>query len=109
MTLTIHLPEDQTLVLEARAKAEGLSAEQYVRRVLEQSLVPDWLRVSWASAMKNGASGLSMEDIDTEVGGAQSAPGSWTPARFMIRVVLDANITISVVISVQAFRREFSS
>jgi plasmid stability protein len=73
MTLTINLPDDQTLVLEARAKAEGLSAEQYARRVLEQSLVPDWLSKSWTFAAKNGASSLSMEEIDAEIAAARQA------------------------------------
>ena len=50
MTLTIDLPDEQTLVLKARAKAQGVSTEQYARQVLEQDLVPDWLRKSWESA-----------------------------------------------------------
>jgi plasmid stability protein len=73
MTLTINLPDDQTLVLEARAKAEGLSAEQYARRVLEQSLVPVWLRKSWTFGAENGTSDLSMEEIDAEIAAARQA------------------------------------
>ena len=38
MTLTIDLPEEKTAALTARAKAQGLSAEQYARKVLEHEL-----------------------------------------------------------------------
>jgi hypothetical protein len=40
MTLKIDLPDEQTLVLKAKAKAQGVSTEQYARQVLEQDLVP---------------------------------------------------------------------
>jgi hypothetical protein len=33
MTLTIDMPEDEITRLEAKARAVGLSAEEYVRRV----------------------------------------------------------------------------
>jgi hypothetical protein len=38
MTLMIDLPDEQTAALTARA--QGLSAEEYARRVLDQELVP---------------------------------------------------------------------
>lgn len=38
MTLTIDLPDEQEAALKAKATAEGVSAEQYARRVLEQDL-----------------------------------------------------------------------
>lgn len=38
MTLTIELPDEKTAALAARAKAQGLSAEQYARQVLEHVL-----------------------------------------------------------------------
>ncbi len=38
MTLTINLPDDQEAVLKAKASAQGVSTEQYARRVLEQDL-----------------------------------------------------------------------
>lgn len=38
MTLTIDLPPEEIMALRARALAEGLSAEQYARRVLENNL-----------------------------------------------------------------------
>jgi plasmid stability protein len=44
MTLTIDLPEEQTAALAAKAKARGVSTEQYARQVLEQDLAPEWLR-----------------------------------------------------------------
>jgi hypothetical protein len=40
MTLTIDLPDEQTAALTAKARAQGLSAEEYARRVLDQELVP---------------------------------------------------------------------
>jgi len=49
MTLTTDLPGEQTLVLKAKAKAQGVSTEQHARQVIEQDLVPDWLRESWES------------------------------------------------------------
>jgi plasmid stability protein len=38
MTLTIELPDEQTTLLTATARAQGLSAEQYARQVLEQAI-----------------------------------------------------------------------
>jgi plasmid stability protein len=38
MTLTIELPDEQQAALTARARTQGISAEQYVRQVLEQDL-----------------------------------------------------------------------
>lgn len=38
MTLTIDLPDDQVAALKAKAQAQGVSAEQYARTVLEQDL-----------------------------------------------------------------------
>jgi len=40
MTLIIDLPDEQTAILTAKARARGLSAEQYARQVLQQELVP---------------------------------------------------------------------
>ena len=73
MTLTIELPDEQTLVLEAKAKAQGISTEQYARQVLEQDLVPDWLRESRESAKQTGVSQLSMDEIDAEIAAARKA------------------------------------
>jgi hypothetical protein len=38
MTLTIELREEQTAALTAKARAQGLSAEQYARQLLEHDL-----------------------------------------------------------------------
>jgi hypothetical protein len=38
MTLTIDLPEEEVQVLAAKARAQGVSAEQYVRLVLKDNL-----------------------------------------------------------------------
>jgi predicted DNA binding CopG/RHH family protein len=41
VTLTIDLSDDQAAAVTARARAQGMSAEQYVRQLLEQDFVPD--------------------------------------------------------------------
>jgi plasmid stability protein len=38
MTLTIDLPDEQTAALTATARAQGLSAEEYARHVLEHAI-----------------------------------------------------------------------
>lgn len=38
MTLTIELPDERQTVLAAKARARGLSAEQYARQLLENAL-----------------------------------------------------------------------
>jgi plasmid stability protein len=38
MTLTIDLPDEEVQALAAKAKAQGVSAEQYARLVLEHDL-----------------------------------------------------------------------
>jgi plasmid stability protein len=73
MTLTIDLPDEQTLVLKAKAKAQGVSTEQYARQVLEQDLAPDWLRESWETAKQTGVNQLSMDEIDAEINAARKA------------------------------------
>ena len=39
MTLTIDLPDEDVKALAAKGRAQGVSAEQYARQVLEQALV----------------------------------------------------------------------
>jgi len=38
MTLTIDLPDEEIKALAAKARAQGISAEQYARKVLEHDL-----------------------------------------------------------------------
>jgi plasmid stability protein len=38
MTLTIELPEEQTVALAAKARAQGVSAEQCAQQLLDQAL-----------------------------------------------------------------------
>jgi hypothetical protein len=71
MRLTIELPEEQTVVLAAKARAQGLSAEQYVRLLLEHDLVPDWLKQSWETSRQAGLDQLSPEEIDAEIASAR--------------------------------------
>ena len=73
MTLTINLPDDHTAALAAKAKAHGLSTEEYVRQVLEHDLVPEWLQESWANAKAAGLDQLSNEEIDAEIESARKA------------------------------------
>jgi plasmid stability protein len=72
-SLTIKLPDEQRAALSAKAKLKGLSAEQYARQVLEQDLVPEWLRSSWETSTKAGVDQLSAEEIDTEIAAARKA------------------------------------
>jgi plasmid stability protein len=44
MTLTIDLPDEEVKALAAKAQAQGVSAEQYARLVLEQDLKASPLR-----------------------------------------------------------------
>jgi plasmid stability protein len=73
MTLTINLPDAQTEVLAAKARARGLSTEEYARQVLEQDLVPEWLQKSWESSKQAGMDQLSTEEIDAEIAAARKA------------------------------------
>ena len=73
MTLTIDLSDDQAAAVAGRARAQGMSAEQYVRQLLEHDLVPEWLRQSWESSQRVGLDQLSMEEIDAEIAAARKA------------------------------------
>ena len=79
MTLTIDLSDEQTAVLAAKARARGLSTEEYVREVLQHDLVPEWLQKSWESSREAGLDRLSTDEIDVEISAARKArrqPGS---------------------------------
>ena len=73
MTLIINLPDAQTLALAAKARAQGLSAEEYARQVLQQDLVPEWLQKSWESSKQSGLGQLSGDEIDAEIAAARKA------------------------------------
>ena len=73
MNLTITLPYADLQALEAKAKAQGLSAEQYARRVIERDLAPDWLRKAWGDASEAGLGELSMDEIEAEIAAARRA------------------------------------
>jgi plasmid stability protein len=73
MDLTINLPDEDVAALKAKATALGISAEQYALQVLEQDLVPDWLRRSWESAREAGLDQLSTDEIDAEIAAARKA------------------------------------
>ncbi len=69
LTLTINLPDEQNAAL--MAQAQGLSAEEYARQVLEQDLAPEWLRKSWESSKQAGLDELSTDEIDAEIAAAR--------------------------------------
>lgn len=71
--LTISLPDADVRALEVKAKAQGMSAEQYALQVLERDLAPDWLRKSWLSAEEVGLCHLSMDEIEAEIAAARQA------------------------------------
>jgi plasmid stability protein len=73
MPLTIDLPEEDRMALEAKARLKGLSPEEYAREVLRQDLAPDWLRESWQHAKEAGFDKLSPEEIDAEIAAARKA------------------------------------
>jgi plasmid stability protein len=73
MTLTIDLPDEQNAALAAKACAQGLSAEEYARQVLEHDLAPEWLRKSWESSRRDGLDQLSGDQIDAEIAAARKA------------------------------------
>jgi plasmid stability protein len=73
MTLTIELPDEQTAALSAKARAQGLSAEEYARQVLQHDLAPEWLQKSWKNTQEAGLDRLSMEEIDAEIAAARKA------------------------------------
>jgi plasmid stability protein len=84
-SLTIEFPDERKAALAAKARARGLSAEQYARQVLEHDLVPEWLQNSWETSREAGLDQLSMEEIDAEISAARKArresrlqPGSWS-------------------------------
>lgn len=73
MNLTIRVPDEEVPALQAKAKVQGLSAEQYALRVLEMDLAPEWLRKSWESAKAAGSDRLSGDEIDAEIAEARKA------------------------------------
>lgn len=79
MNLTISIPDAEDRALELKAKAQGMSAEQYALQVLERDLAPAWLRKSWSSAEETGLGQLSMDEIEAEIAAARQARRSTTP------------------------------
>jgi predicted hydrolase (HD superfamily) len=71
--LTIDLPDEQQAALVAKARALGLSAEEYACKVLQHDLTPEWLQKSWESAKQAGLDQLSTEEIDAEITAARKA------------------------------------
>jgi hypothetical protein len=73
LNLTITLPDSDLQALQAKAKARGVTAEQYALQVLERDLAPDWLRKSWSVAAEAGLDLLSMDEIEAEITAARKA------------------------------------
>ncbi len=72
-SLTINLPEEQNVALAARARACGMSVEEYALQVIQRDIAPEWLRKSWQEARESGADRLSMDEIDAEISAARKA------------------------------------
>ena len=72
-SLTIELPDEQKAELSAKARALGLSDEEYARLVLQHDLAPDWLQKSWETAKDAGLDRLTMEEIDAEIAAGRKA------------------------------------
>jgi hypothetical protein len=72
-SLTIELADEQKAALSAKARALGLSDDEYARQVLPHDLAPDWLQQSWHTAKDAGLDQLSMEEIDAEIAPARKA------------------------------------
>ena len=72
MMLTVELPDELVLVLGAKAKTHGLSAERYAQCILEHDLMPGWLQKSWDSAKQTGLDRLSIDEIDAEIAAARA-------------------------------------
>jgi len=68
-----YLPDKQLAPLAAKARAQGVSPEQFVRMVLDKDLAPEWLQKSRASAAEAGLDRLSMSEIDAEIAAARAA------------------------------------
>jgi len=73
MRLTIDLSDEQSAALAAKARARGLSAEQYARQVLENDIAPEWVQKSWKSSRQAGLGEISGEEIDAEITAARKA------------------------------------
>jgi hypothetical protein len=72
-SLIIQLPEEQQAALAEKARARGLSIEEYACQVLQRDLAPEWLRKSWESSRQTGLDRLSVEEIDAEIAAARKA------------------------------------
>jgi plasmid stability protein len=72
MTLTIDLPEEEVTLLNAKAGAEGLSAEQCARQLLRQALsspearrpLPARIREIWADMPEEVRAKLPADGAD---------------------------------------------
>ena len=69
----LDLPDAEVMALAAKARARGVSAEEYARQVIEHDLTPDWLRRSWESAAQAGLNRIFMDEIDAEIAATRKA------------------------------------
>ena len=79
VTLTVNLPDAEATALAAKARARGVSTEEYARQVLEHDIAPDWLRRSWECAAQAALNRLSMDEIDAEIAAARKARNTARP------------------------------
>lgn len=67
MTLVLELPDNKEAALKAKAKAQGVSAEQYVQRIVDRELErPESLAVSPAKRRISERIAEIMEDVPAE-------------------------------------------
>jgi hypothetical protein len=71
--LNIKLSDHQAAALAAKARARGVTAEEYAREVLARDLAPEWLQSAWEETRHTGADALSISDIDAEIAAARKA------------------------------------
>ena len=71
MNLTINISEVDARALEVKARAQGISVEEFALRVIEREFAPDCLRKSWVSAASAGLIERSMDEIEAEIATAR--------------------------------------
>ena len=71
MSLTIRIPDEAAKALEAKARAQGITAEEYALQLLNLDLTPEWLRRSWDTAKVAGLDQLSEAEIEAEIASAR--------------------------------------
>ena len=77
MTLRIDLPDEKTAALAAKARIQGLSAEQYARQILEHELESE-VQAAGAQPLRTAADIVlsCMSDVPPEIMAAMPKDGA---------------------------------